>query len=48
VEVDAEGFTVACADGRIRVLRVRGEGAKVTGGEFAKTAGLAAGTKLGT
>jgi len=48
VEVDGESFTVACADGRIRVLRVRGDGAKVSGGEFAASAGLAAGAKLGT
>ncbi len=48
VEVDGEAFTVACADGRIRVLRVRGEGAKVSGGEFAATSGLKPGAKLGT
>jgi methionyl-tRNA formyltransferase len=47
VEVDAEGFTVVCADGRIRVLRVKpADGGKVAAGEFAKTANLAAGTRL--
>jgi methionyl-tRNA formyltransferase len=47
-EVDAEGFTVACADGRIRVLRLRAEGgAKVTGAEFAASSGLKPGVRLG-
>jgi methionyl-tRNA formyltransferase len=48
VEVDAEGFTVVCADGRIKVLRVKpADGGKVTAGEFAKAAGLAAGARFG-
>jgi methionyl-tRNA formyltransferase len=48
-EVDAEGFTVACADGRIRVLRVRAEGGgKVTGAEFASGGGVKVGDRLGT
>jgi len=47
VEVDADGFTVVCADGRIKVLRVKpADGGKVAAGEFATAAGLAAGTKL--
>jgi methionyl-tRNA formyltransferase len=48
VELDAEGFTVVCADGRIKVLRVKpADGGKVTAGEFAKAAGLAAGARFG-
>ena len=47
VAVDADGFTVACADGRIKVLRVKlADGGKVAAGEYAATAGLAAGTRL--
>src|SRR6202521_5601305 len=38
VAVDAESFTVACADGRIRVFRVRAaDGGKVGAAEFAAT-----------
>lgn len=48
MEVDGEGFTVACADGRIRVLRARGDAGKMTGAEFAAAAGLQPGTKLGS
>jgi methionyl-tRNA formyltransferase len=47
VEVDGEGFTVVCADGRIKVLRVKAaEGGKVGAGEFAAGAGLATGTRF--
>ncbi|HEX9463417.1 MAG TPA: methionyl-tRNA formyltransferase [Alphaproteobacteria bacterium] len=46
--VDGEGFTVACADGRIRVLRARGDAGKVTGAEFAAAAGLQPGARLGS
>jgi methionyl-tRNA formyltransferase len=47
VEVDAEGFTVVCADGRIKVLRVKpADGAKAAAGEFAATSKLATGTRL--
>ena len=42
-------FRVTAQGGAIEVLRARGEdGKKVTGGEFARAAGLAAGTLLGT
>lgn len=48
VEVDAEGFTVVCADGRIKVLRVKpADAGKLAAGEWAKTAGLAAGARFG-
>jgi methionyl-tRNA formyltransferase len=47
VAVDAEGFTVVCADGRIRVTRVKpADGPKAAAGEFAKAANLAPGTRL--
>jgi len=47
VAVDAEGFNVVCADGRIRALRVKPvDGGKVAAGEFAKNANLAVGAQL--
>ena len=47
VEVGADGFTVVCADGRIKVLRVKpADGAKAPAGEFAAAAKLAVGTRL--
>lgn len=47
VAVDADGFTVACADGRIQVLRVKpADGAKVAAGDHAAATGLTAGTRL--
>ena len=48
VAVDADGFVVACADGRIKVLRVKpADGPKAPAGEFAATAKLTVGTRLG-
>jgi len=48
VAVDPDGFTVVCADGRIRVLRVKpGDGGKVAAGEYATSTDLAVGTLLG-
>ncbi|MDO8535193.1 MAG: methionyl-tRNA formyltransferase [Xanthobacteraceae bacterium] len=45
--VEADGFTVVCADGRIKVLRVKpADGPKLAAGEFATAAKLAAGTRL--
>jgi methionyl-tRNA formyltransferase len=47
VEVDGEGFTVVCADGRIKALRVKAaDGGKVGAGEFATSVSLATGTRL--
>jgi methionyl-tRNA formyltransferase len=47
VAVEADGFTVVCADGRIKVLRVKpADGGKVGAGDYAATAKLAAGTRL--
>jgi methionyl-tRNA formyltransferase len=47
VEVSGDGFTVVCADGRIKVLRVKpADGAKSPAGEFAAAAKLTLGTRL--
>ncbi len=47
VAVEADGFTVVCADGRIKVLRVKpADGGKVAAGDYAAAAKLAAGTRL--
>jgi methionyl-tRNA formyltransferase len=47
VEVDAGGFTAVCADGRIKVLRVKpADGPKLSAGEFAAQAKLTVGAKL--
>src|SRR5499427_5609221 len=46
-EVSADGFTVVCADGRIKVLRVKThDGPKVAAGKFAATAKLNPATRL--
>jgi methionyl-tRNA formyltransferase len=45
--VEADGFTVVCADGRIKVLRVKSvDGPKTPAGEFAAASKLAVGTRL--
>lgn len=47
VAVDAGGFSVACADGRLRVTRVKPAGGKKTdAGEWAASSGLVAGVRL--
>ncbi|MEP7030158.1 MAG: methionyl-tRNA formyltransferase, partial [Pseudolabrys sp.] len=47
VAVEADGFTVVCADGRFKVTRVAPDaGKKIDAGEFATAAKLAVGTKL--
>jgi methionyl-tRNA formyltransferase len=47
VAIEDDGFTVACADGRIKLLRVKpADGGKVAAGEFAAAAKLATGTRL--
>jgi len=47
VAVESDGFTVVCADGRIKVLRVKpADGGKVGAGEYAAAAGLAAGARF--
>ncbi len=45
--VEADGITVVCADGRFKITRVQPDGAKkIDAGEWAKSAGLAPGTRL--
>ena len=47
VEVDGEGFTVVCADGRIKVLRVKpADGPKAAAGEWAAAAKLVPGARF--
>ena len=47
VEVSADGFTVVCPDGRIKVLRVKpADGPKVGAGEWAAAAKLAVGARF--
>lgn len=46
VAVEADGFTVVCADGRFKVTRVQADGPKVGGGEWAKSANLATGARF--
>ena len=48
IAADGDSLTIAAGDGAIRVLRVRPEGAgKIAAGEFAATAGLGVGARLG-
>ena len=48
VAVDADSFTVVCADGRIKVTRVKpADGPKTGAGEYAASAKLAAGARFG-
>jgi len=47
VAIEADGFTVVCADGRIKVLRVKpADGGKVGAGDYAAAAKLAVGPRL--
>ena len=47
VVVDADGFTVVCADGRFKVTRVQPDGGKkIDASEFISTAKLAKGALL--
>ena len=47
VAVEADSFTVVCADGRIKVTRVKpADGGKVGAGEYAAAAKLAAGARF--
>jgi methionyl-tRNA formyltransferase len=47
MEIDASGISVVCADGRIKLTRVKAaDGGKVTASDFAKSVDLAVGTRL--
>ncbi len=48
VAIEGDGFTVVCADGRFKITRVQPEGGKkIDAGEWAASANLAVGTRLG-
>ena len=47
-DIGAEEFTVALNGGTLTVKKARGDGAKFSGGEFAKDVGLKAGERLGS
>ena len=48
VEIAADGFSVAVADGRIKIMRVKpADGGKMSAADFAKSVNLATGVKLG-
>ena len=44
--VEADGFTVVCADGRFKVTRVQADGPKIAAGEWAASAKLATGARF--
>ena len=46
VEVGSDGFTVVCADGRMKVLRVQADGPKIAAGEYAGNAKLISGKRF--
>ena len=46
VAIDADSFTVVCADGRFKVTRVQADGPKVGGGEWATSNAVATGTRF--
>ena len=47
VDIEGDGFSVVCADGRFKVTRVQpADGPKVAAGEWAASVKLAAGTRL--
>lgn len=46
VEVGSDGFTVVCADGRMKVLRVQADGPKIAAGEYAGDAKLTSGKRF--
>jgi phage terminase large subunit-like protein len=48
LSIDDGGVVVATADGAIRVMKVRADAGKVTAAEYAATAGLEVGSKLGS
>jgi len=48
VEVSADGFSVVCADGRVKVTRVKpADGGKMAASDFIASVNLAQGTRLG-
>ena len=47
VSIDDDGFSVATADGAIRIMKLRADAGKLAAAEYAAEVGLAAGMKLG-
>ena len=47
VAIDADGLTMAADGGQLLVTRVRAGGPKISGAEFARSAGLSRGARLG-
>jgi methionyl-tRNA formyltransferase len=48
MEADGNGVSVACADGRVRVLRLRAEGGqKIAAADFVAAGGIKVGDRLG-
>ncbi len=47
LSVDDDGFAVATADGAIKIMKVRADAGKLSASEYAESAGLSAGAKLG-
>lgn len=48
ISIDDAGVEIATADGSIRVMKVRADGGKLSAIEYATTAGLEVGSKLGS
>jgi methionyl-tRNA formyltransferase len=48
LSIDDDGVVIATADGAIRVIKVRTDAGKLAAAEYAVTAGLETGSKLGT
>jgi len=47
VDISGDGMVIACGDGGVCVSRVRGDSGKVAASEFASSADLSVGAKLG-
>jgi hypothetical protein len=48
ISIDDAGAVIATADGSIRVMKVRADSGKLSVIEYATSAGLEVGSKLGT
>ena len=46
VAIKADGVTVVCPDGRIKITRVQADGPKVGAGEWAKAINLSTGARF--
>jgi methionyl-tRNA formyltransferase len=48
IEISDDGMTIACGDGGIRVARIKGDAGKIGASEFASSADVSVGLKLGS